>query len=415
MSLVRLSNVTREIGTFVILDAVNAAVAAGERVGLVGPNGAGKTTLLRLVAGVDEPDRGEVQRRRALSVGLLAQEAHFDAAFASAPDLRTAVRRGATAVEAMEAELRRLEESGAAGTPAYADLAARFEAVDGWTLDQRVDEALSGLGFSAAEIARSPEELSGGQQTRAALARLLVADPDLLLLDEPTNHLDLSAIEWLEEAVRRRRGALLVASHDRAFLDATVTRIWELRDRRLSVFRGDYSGYARQREERDARLRRDAETRDAEIAHEQALVQTYRSQRKHGKMHEHEARLARLDRIERAPIGPFAAPRPRSRRPGPALWRGRAAPRRRDRRVPRRARCGTDRPTRRRPRRADRDRGAERGRQDDAPAGRSPASCRPATAGSSSARTSSSATWPRSAPTRWSARPSSTPFWARSP
>ena len=298
MSLVRLSNVTREIGTFVILDAVNAAVAVGERVGIVGPNGAGKTTLLRIVAGQDEPDRGEVQRRRALTVGLLAQEAHFDEAFASAPDLRTAVRRGASAVEAMEAEMRALEEAHAAGTPDYAELSARFAALDGWTLDQRVDEALAGLGFAADEIARSPEELSGGQQTRAALARLLVADPDLLLLDEPTNHLDLSALEWLEVAVRRRRGALLVASHDRAFLDATVTRIWEIRDRRLAAFRGDYSAYARQREERDARLRREAETRDSEIAKEQSLVQTYRSQRKHGKMHEHEARLARLDRIE---------------------------------------------------------------------------------------------------------------------
>jgi ATP-binding cassette subfamily F protein 3 len=319
VSLVRLSNVTREIGTFVILDAINAAVAAGERVGIVGPNGAGKTTLLRIVAGTDEPDRGEVQRRRSLTVGLLAQEAHFDEAFAAAPDLRTAVRRGAAVVEALEVELRGLEEAGQAGSPHYAELAHRFAAIDGWTLDQRVDEALAGLGFTAEEIARSPEELSGGQQTRAALARLLVADLDLLLLDEPTNHLDLGALEWLEDAVRRRRGAMLVASHDRTFLDATVTRVWELRDRRLTSFRGDYSAYARQREERDARLRRDAATRDGEIARERALVQTYRSQRKHGKMHEHEARLARLDRIEVARSGPalrldraLGAPAPRS-------------------------------------------------------------------------------------------------------
>ena len=131
MSLVRLSGVTREIGTFVILDAVNAAVAVGERIGLVGPNGAGKTTLLRIVAGQDEPDRGEVQRRRALTIGLLAQEAHFDEAFASAPDLRTAVRRGAAAVEALEAELRALEEAGEAGTARYAELAGRFAALDG--------------------------------------------------------------------------------------------------------------------------------------------------------------------------------------------------------------------------------------------------------------------------------------------
>ena len=127
------------------------------------------------------------------------------------------------------------------------------------------------------------------------------------------------AIEWLEQAVRHRRGALLVASHDRAFLDATVTRVWELRDRRLSAFRGDYSSYARQREERDARLRRDAESREIEIAKEQALVQTYRSQRKHGKMHEHEARLARLDRISTPREGPalrldraLGSPPPRS-------------------------------------------------------------------------------------------------------
>jgi len=297
MSLVRLSGVVREVGTLVILERVDAAVAVGERIGLVGPNGSGKTTLLRIAAGVDEPDRGEVGRRRGLTVGLLAQEAHFDPAFASAPDLRTAVRQGAALVEALERELAELEAAGAAGTPRYAEVQHRFAALDGYALDQRVEAALSGLGFGPDEWVRSPEALSGGQQTRAALARLLVADPDLLLLDEPTNHLDLAALEWLEEALRRRAGAVVVASHDRAFLDATVTRIWELRDRRLTAFRGNYSAYARQRQERDARLRREASTREVEIAREAALIQTYRSQRKHGKMHEHEARLGRLERI----------------------------------------------------------------------------------------------------------------------
>src|SRR5205807_4863664 len=129
--------------------------------------------------------------------------------------------------------------------------------------------------------------MSGGQQTRGALARLVIADPDLLLLDEPTNHLDLDALEWLEEHLRRRSGSLIVASHDRAFLDATVTRIWELRDRRLTVFRGDYSAYHRQREERDVRAARDAESYEDQIAREQELVQRYRSHRKFSKMHEH--------------------------------------------------------------------------------------------------------------------------------
>ena len=142
--------------------------------------------------------------------------------------------------------------------------------------------------------------LSGGEQTRAALARLVISDPDLLLLDEPTNHLDIGALEWLEEHLRRRSGSLLVASHDRAFLDGTVERIWELRDRRLTTFRGNYSAYHRQRVERDERAAKDATVQTGQIAREKELIQSYRSQRKFSKMHEHEARLERLqaDRLE---------------------------------------------------------------------------------------------------------------------
>ena len=294
MSIVRISGVVREIGTFVILDHVEGSIALGDRVGLVGPNGAGKTTLLRIVAGLDEPDEGEVHRKRGLTLGLLTQESHFDAAFMEAPDVRTAVRRGAADLERMEIELARLEAAHRVEEPAYAELQHRFELLGGYTLDQRIDEALSGLGFSETDVVRPPSSLSGGEQTRAALARLVIANPDLLLLDEPTNHLDLDALEWLEEHLRRRTGSLVVASHDRAFLDATVTRIWELRDRRMTAFRGDYSAYHRQRDERDERARKEAETHTEQIAREQALVQRYRSHRKYAKMHEHEARLERL-------------------------------------------------------------------------------------------------------------------------
>jgi ATP-binding cassette subfamily F protein 3 len=294
MSILRLESVTRAIGAFTILDSVDAAIALGDRIGLVGPNGAGKTTLLRLAAGSDEPDRGTVGRKRHLSIGLLAQEAHLDAAFMASPDLRAAVRAGAAHLEAMAAELAELEQSGRVTEAAYADLQHRYEILGGYTLDQRVDAALSGLGFATAEWSKPPTALSGGEQTRAALARLVIADPDLLLLDEPTNHLDLGALEWLEEHLRRRPGSLLVASHDRAFLDATVTRVWELRDRRLTAFRGDYSAYRRQREERDARAVKDADTQAEQIERERELVQRYRSHRKFSKMHEHEARLERL-------------------------------------------------------------------------------------------------------------------------
>jgi ATP-binding cassette subfamily F protein 3 len=295
MSILRVSGVTREVGTLVILDSIDASIALGDRVGLVGPNGAGKTTLLRLAAGRDEPDRGEVHRKRGLTLGLLAQEAHFDAAFMASADLRQAVRTGAARLEAMAERLAAFEREGRVTERAYAELQHEYEVLGGYTLDQRVDAALSGLGFARNEWTKPPSALSGGEQTRASLARLVIADPDLLLLDEPTNHLDLDALEWLEEHLRRRSGSLLVASHDRAFLDGTVTRIWELRDRRLTAFRGDYNAYHRQREERDARAVKEVETQAESIARERELVQRYRSHRKFSKMHEHEARLERLE------------------------------------------------------------------------------------------------------------------------
>ncbi len=305
MSILRLTGVSREVGTFVILDSIDASVALGDRIGLVGPNGAGKTTLLRIAAGLDEPDGGAVHRKRALTVGLLAQESHLDEVFMAAPDLRTAVRHGAAHLERMTDELAALERDHRVTEPEYEELQHRFEGLGGYTLDQRVDETLSGLGFARPDWARPPASLSGGEQTRAALARLVIADPELLFLDEPTNHLDLDALEWLEDRLRRRSGSLVVASHDRAFLDATVNRIWELRDRRMTAFRGDYSAYHRQREERDARAAKDVATQADQIAREKELVQRYRSHRKFAKMHEHEARLERLEegRIEAPKAG----------------------------------------------------------------------------------------------------------------
>jgi ATP-binding cassette subfamily F protein 3 len=297
LAILRLEAAHREIGAEVILDSISAAIARDERIGLVGANGAGKTTLLRLAAGIDEPDTGRVLRSRVLRVGLAAQEANLDADFVAAPTVRDAVRSGAVALVEIERRLAELEAAGSSGvqSPEYAHLRDDFDARGGYTLDVRVNSALSGLGFTEADWSRPPTQMSGGQQTRAALARLLVSEVDLLLLDEPTNHLDVAAIEWLEKTLATRSGALVVASHDRAFLDAVVERIWELRDRRLEVFRGNYSAYLGQREERDARARKDADTRAESIAREQELVGRYRSHRKFSKMHEHERRLATLE------------------------------------------------------------------------------------------------------------------------
>jgi ATP-binding cassette subfamily F protein 3 len=298
MSILRLDGVRREIGDFVILDSVSAALARGERVGLVGGNGAGKTTLLEIIAGREEADAGHVHLAKSVRIGMLTQEANLDHRFITAPTVRAAVRSGATHVERMERQLAELEARGAEAvqSPEYAALRDRFEAVDGYHLDQRVQESLGGLGIPRSFLDHPPSDLSERQPPRVALARLLTADPELLMLDEPTNHLDIAALEWLEVTLVRRTGALLLASHDRAFLDNVVERVWELRDRRLAAFKGAYSAYLLQREAADARARSVADTTGGAIEREQELVQRYRSQRKHVKMHEHERRLEELRR-----------------------------------------------------------------------------------------------------------------------
>ena len=304
MSIVTLTGVRREIGATIILDEVALSVAAGERIGLVGPNGAGKTTLLKLVARLEHPDRGMVRHAKGLRVSLLAQESAQDPALLGAKTLVDAVIGGAAEIVALAAQLRQLEVDGRAGSVEYAEARARFDAADGYGLEDRVGAALRGLGFPTARHHDEAARLSGGEQTRVALARLVIADPDLLLLDEPTNHLDIQAIEWLEGALRARRGALIVASHDRAFLDAVVDRVWEVRAHRVTRFRGDYSAYAQQRLAADEGSDREAERREKEILRERELIQTYRSHRKHAKMHEHERRLAAIEPVhrERKPI-----------------------------------------------------------------------------------------------------------------
>ena len=222
--------------------------------------------------------------------------------------------------------------------------------------------------------------MSGGEQTRASLARLVIADPDLLLLDEPTNHLDIDALEWLEVHLQRRSGSLLVASHDRAFLDATVTRVWELRDRRLTAFRGDYSAYHRQRQERDERASKESETHAEQVAREKELVQRYRSHRKFSKCTSTRRGSRSSRRINARRRGPDAGSRCRARR-SPAIPRAaqarsssasrrpwsaicRDAARTTSTAGPRPSQRWWRAPIPRRPaRRADRDRRSERGRK----------------------------------------------------
>ncbi len=258
MSLLSANDLAKSYGAQDVLRAVSVAVPHQARTALVGPNGVGKTTLLRLLAGEETPDRGQVQRARNLRIGFLPQEARPSDLIAAGEEA-TLWEVGLGAFEGLrrqEAELARLEAEMAdpRRTPEalarYGPLQETFEHAGGYLYPTRIRQVMSGLGFTAEDLARPFAHFSGGERTRAYLGRLILGDPDLLILDEPTNHLDLASVEWLEAWLRDWPGAALLVSHDRYFLDRTVDTVWDLTPEGIEIYHGGYTAYAAQRAER---------------------------------------------------------------------------------------------------------------------------------------------------------------------
>ncbi|MHB8932739.1 MAG: ABC-F family ATP-binding cassette domain-containing protein [Bellilinea sp.] len=250
MSLLTANALAKSFGPVDIFSDVSLSIPHRARIGLVGPNGVGKTTLMRILLGEDEPSAGEVLRARGLRMGYLPQEARLQSDRTLWQECLTVF----TSLLEQQAELARLETAMAdpdqaeASLIAYGRLQQAFEHSGGYTFETRMRQTLTGLGFSRADLNRPLAHLSGGQRTRALLAKLLLDEPDLLLLDEPTNHLDMAAIEWLENYLKDWPGAVLIVEHDRYFLDQVVDTIWEMTPA-LEVYRGNYSAYLMQREE----------------------------------------------------------------------------------------------------------------------------------------------------------------------
>jgi ATP-binding cassette subfamily F protein 3 len=261
MSVLIANELAKSYGALDVFDGVSVRVEQGDRVGLVGPNGQGKTSLLRILAGIDHPSLGTVARARGLRMGYLPQDPPPPGErtlYADLLEVFTDLRAQGEVLRGLErqmeetsddAELERLLEK-------YGQMQTRFELAGGYHYELRIRQVLSGLGFDASEYQQPLAHLSGGQRTRALLARLLLEEPDLLFLDEPTNHLDLEAVEWLEETLLQWKGALVIVAHDRYFLDKVVVRIWELANSHLEAYRGNYSHYVIQREEKLENQRR---------------------------------------------------------------------------------------------------------------------------------------------------------------
>jgi len=301
MSILTASGLAKSYGAQDVFWDVSVQIARGDKIGLVGPNGEGKTTLLRILAGLEEPSAGTVHRARGLRVGYLPQIVELNSERTVYAEMLTAFAD----LRAQENELRRLEEAMAdpvrreEAMRRYDDLLTRFELAGGYTYEARIRQMLAGLGFSAEEWNQPLGQLSGGQKTRALLARLLLQAPDLLLLDEPTNHLDLLALEWLEDYLSQWPGSLVVVAHDRRFLDKVAGRVWDLGFGRLEKYVGNYSRYTKLRAERMARRQAEYEAQQAHIAKTEAFIQRYKAGQRSKEARGRQKRLARLERIER--------------------------------------------------------------------------------------------------------------------
>ncbi len=281
---------------------VSFQLAEREHVALVGVNGAGKSTILRIIAGLEHPNSGGTVLAQGTRITYLPQEAHFT----SANTLREEARLAFAPVLEMGERMREIEHALAdagddldALLTEYDRLQTRFEAGGGWDVEHRTDEVLHGLGFTAAQFDEPVEQLSGGQKTRVALAKALLADPDVLLLDEPTNHLDLEMLEWLETFLRGWNGACLIVSHDRYFLDRVTTRTLDLSFGRLEDYPAPYARYLVLREERMARRQKEYDAQQAHIAHQEEFIRKYGAGQRYREARGRQKKLDNLERIAR--------------------------------------------------------------------------------------------------------------------
>lgn len=263
-----------------ILKDVSFRVDPKERIGLVGRNGCGKSTLLKLLSGRLTPDSGSINKRSGLSIGYLEQEPSFP----GNPTLDEVFSSVFEDLDRQEARMRELEEliAESSGTEQekyleeYGALQEHFDSVNAYSRDSRIRGITTGLKFSEEDLKKPFNVLSGGEKTRAALGRLLLAEPDLLLLDEPTNYLDIDTLQWLENLLRSYPGSFVLVSHDRYFLNAVCTRIDEVENRKLISYPGNYSSYTARKEKR--LIEQDAQYASAmrEIERQKAIIKRYR-------------------------------------------------------------------------------------------------------------------------------------------
>jgi ATP-binding cassette subfamily F protein 3 len=301
-----LQNAGKRFGPRVLFLEANWLIRSNEKTALVGANGTGKSTLMKVLAGLESLDYGEMQLTRGMSIGYLPQEGLrlsgrtvFEECLTVFDGIRE-LEREAERLAAQMAELDHASAEYASTAERYSMLHDRFHALDGYALDAQVGSVLGGLGFGKEDWSRRTEEFSGGWQMRIALAKLLLAKPNLLLLDEPTNHLDLETRNWLEDYLKNYPFGYILISHDRYFLDVTIDRTVEIWNKRLTIYHGNFTKYLKQKDERRAQLEAAYRNQRGQIEHLEAFINRFRAQATKAK--QVQSRIKELEKIERIEI-----------------------------------------------------------------------------------------------------------------
>ncbi len=306
--MIHVEGLSKRYGDRVLLEDVSWHVKKRDRIGLTGPNGSGKTTLLKMLGGLQEADSGSIRMATGTTIGYLPQDGivlHgrtlYDEVVLAFEDL-LALRDEQHKIEEAMAEADENHTGLEKLLERYADVTERFKDRGGWEIEAQVASVLKGLGFSLSDQKRNTEEFSGGWQMRIALAKLLLARPNVLLMDEPTNHLDLPARNWLEEYLGDYPGAVVLVSHDRFFLDATIKRITEVGLKTLTDYHGNYSKYVVEHKARMERLRSAWRRQTDEIEKVQVFINRFRYTATKAK--QVQSRIKQLDKVERIEIPP---------------------------------------------------------------------------------------------------------------
>ena len=309
MIVMQTNQLTKSFGVNEVLKGINLTVQDRHRVGLVGSNGSGKSTLLKILAGKDHYDGGTLSMTRGLRIGYHTQLDDLTSPLTVWQEMETCFEdtfRMEEKLREMEARMGEIHESDPEGfarlSEEYTRLTDRFEEEDGYAWRSRLQGVLTGLGFTSAQYEQTVASLSGGERTRLKLGKLLLAKTDLLLLDEPTNHLDLNSMQWLEDYLRAYKGAVVVVSHDRYFLDAMCNSIAELSFGRIEQYEGNYTRYLKLREEVMVRRMKEYTLQQKEIAREEAIIaqfRAYNTEAAHIKAKSREKRLNMIERVDK--------------------------------------------------------------------------------------------------------------------